>query len=219
MLLLFFFSFLENVTVNATKLGLSPAGPIHYRNPFSCTGYETELKQCPHSQADSSLQQCSNSLYAAASCKPAGTYSIIIFVLQGLMTPECRNGNLTWNESIPHQHNQLDLPLSFCARGRWKLLCGQSHSWTAVQAKVACRQLGENPIGISYHYHYASLCLMIYTGAKPDFLSIGGMSISAFNVQFHCRGHESSLLNCSFSLLTGSCTTANPIAGVRCGGK
>lgn len=81
----FFFHFLENFTVNATKLGLSPAGPIHYRNPFSCTGYETELKQCPHSQADASLQRCSNSLsYAAASCKPAGTYSIIIFVFTSI---------------------------------------------------------------------------------------------------------------------------------------
>lgn len=81
-----FFSFLENVTVNATKLGLSPAGPIHYKNPFSCTGYETELKQCLHSraQAGTNLQRCSNSLYAAASCKPAGTYSIIIFVFTSI---------------------------------------------------------------------------------------------------------------------------------------
>ena len=76
LLLFFFFSFLENVTVNATELGLSPAGPIHYRNSFLCTGYETELKQCfhYHAQADANLQRCSNSLYAAALCKPAGTY-------------------------------------------------------------------------------------------------------------------------------------------------
>ena len=74
------FSFLDDITVNATELGLSPAGPIHYGSPyFTCTGYETELRQCPHTawgrvQADASPQQCSNSLYAAASCKPAGIY-------------------------------------------------------------------------------------------------------------------------------------------------
>ena len=49
-------------------------------------------------------------------------------------------------------------PLQFCARGKWNLLCGLAHTWTLAQAKVACRQLGLNPIGTRTCIMYLICC-------------------------------------------------------------
>ena len=35
--------------------------------------------------------------------------------------------------------------LIICAQGEWHTLCAQS--WTTLQATVACRQMGLNPVG------------------------------------------------------------------------
>ena len=40
----------------------------------------------------------------------------------------------------------VDKSLKICAFGQWHTLCG--NTWTLGQAKVACRQLGRNPIGM-----------------------------------------------------------------------
>ena len=56
-------------------------------------------------------------------------------------------------------------------------------------------------------------------GAKSRVVSLHSMTADVFNSRFHCRGNENSLLNCSYSRMTGSCTTDNPIAGVICGSE
>ncbi|XP_019850904.1 PREDICTED: uncharacterized protein LOC109581319 [Amphimedon queenslandica] len=165
---------ITNVTSN-TRLS-----PIYYYHFFACTGFETKLKECRTPVIYNTFNgRCRNDLYAAAVCEPA----------------ECRNGDLTVNKS----RNQF--PLQFCARGKWTLLCGIAHTWTRAQAKVACKQLGLNPIG-----------------AEPGVVSLYSRTVGVFNGRFHCRGNESSLLACSYSLMASPpCTTANPIAGVECG--
>ena len=40
----------------------------------------------------------------------------------------------------------VDSFLKICAFGQWYTLC--SNTWTLGQAKVACRQLGRNPLGM-----------------------------------------------------------------------
>ena len=47
----------------------------------------------------------------------------------------CKGGDISLNGTI----------LTICAFGQWYTLC--SNTWTLTQAKVACRQLGRNPIG------------------------------------------------------------------------
>ena len=43
-----------------------------------------------------------------------------------------------------------DTFLKICAFGQWHTLCG--NTWTLGQVNVACRQLGKNPIGMSYYF-------------------------------------------------------------------
>ena len=40
----------------------------------------------------------------------------------------------------------VDKGLKICVFGQWHTLCG--NTWTLGQVKVACRQLGRNPIGM-----------------------------------------------------------------------
>ena len=49
----------------------------------------------------------------------------------------CKGGELSLNGTI----------LKICVFGQWHTLCG--NTWTLDQAKVACRQLGRNPIGMN----------------------------------------------------------------------
>ena len=58
--------------------------------------------------------------------------NIYIFIAN----PSCISGSLLLVDKI----------LKICVFGEWHTLCG--NTWTLGQAKVACRQLGRNPIGM-----------------------------------------------------------------------
>ena len=54
--------------------------PIFYFNFFTCTGYETKLKECrrPVIYTTTYNGECRNDRYAAAMCEPAGIVVLII---------------------------------------------------------------------------------------------------------------------------------------------
>ena len=58
-----------------------------------------------------------------------------IIIIAGV---SCKSGSLLLENKI----------LKICAFGQWHTLCG--NTWTLAQVKVACRQLGRNPIGMVF---------------------------------------------------------------------
>ena len=112
-----------------------------------------------------------------------------------------------------------DSTVLVCAKGEWHTLCSDQNTWTAAQAKVACRQLGMNPNGtVCYlqHEFTPSTVIFKHIGASPNNAS-SLQGYPMLNVTMHCGGNEESLLECSAT--KKDCTTDQTIAGLTCGGK
>ena len=103
--------------------------------------------------------------------------------------------------------------LRICAFGQWHTLCG--NTWTLGQAKVTCRQLGRNLIGMT---RGISMTVLKFLGAKNTLVS---RSIHDFtpvlNAYFHCNGEEDNLKNCPVKQFS-NCDLNSFKGGVDCGG-
>ena len=74
-------------------------------------------------------------------CSVQGYQKVVINNFYSYLPIECKCGDLMLiNESV------LAICLSY---GEWYPIPG--HHWTLTEAKVACRQLGKNPIGMNHY--------------------------------------------------------------------
>ena len=76
-----------------------------------------------------------------------GMQQLNVLKVYFITNQSCANIYFIANQScISGSLSLEDIFLKICAFGQWHTLCG--NTWTLGQGKVACRQLGRNPIGM-----------------------------------------------------------------------
>ena len=113
-----------------------------------------------------------------------------------------------------------------CVNGLWSTVC--SHSWTAIDANVACRQLQYSGSGKCTQAIMLTSQLVQFSGSFVSFQLCKHADATAFtNANFGqgtlpillddvaCTVYESRLIDCPYSSHTSDCTHSLD-AGVQC---
>ena len=181
------------------------------RMAFSCTGLEKRLIDCAHFEYG--CQSCLG--VNAAACNNCKLHYCMCSIFISCLIITATTISCTAGDVKPLN----DSTVLVCAKGEWHTLCSDQNTWTAAQAKVACRQLGMNPNGtVRYlqHEFTPSIVIFKHIGASPNNVS-SLQGYPMLNVIMHCGGNETSLLECSST--KKDCTTNQIVAGLTCGGK
>ena len=130
-----------------------------------------------------------------------------------LFLASCKPGNLSLENKV----------LRICEFEQWHTFCGDT--WTLAQAKVACRQLGRNTIGmmVNKQSHQIKRHCIVYgnllqstLGAKYILVS-DKESTPTVNTYYKCNGRENSFQQCLENQFS-DCDKTSLKAGLICGG-
>ena len=144
-----------------------PCVNLSVRMAFSCTGLEKRLIDCAHFEYDCNCLSCLG-VYATAcnTCKlhycMCSIQCILVFTFKNCIS--CLIITATTISCTAGDVERLnDSTVLVCAKGEWHALCSDQNTWTAAQAKVACRQLGMSPNGtVRYLQHYFTPSTVIF---------------------------------------------------------
>ena len=112
-----------------------------------CIGSEASLFLCPHTTS----HNCTHAQDAGIQCVPRECFvslvNMMFVILKYVLTmyAGCTHGTVR----LIGGTSSLEGRVEACVNGLWGTVC--SHSWTAMDANVACRQLGYSGSGKSNH--------------------------------------------------------------------
>ena len=114
-----------------------------YISSLQCTGSESVVLQCAHS----SDEVCSSGYAAVVNCHKRKTYPLCMCHAWSISVPcpnigPCEDGDIRLEGST----NALEGRIGICQRSIWGSVC--SDTFTDIEAKVACRQLGYSRFGV-----------------------------------------------------------------------